>query len=109
MGVVSTSRMDVIQMMIAKGATEEEILRELHAQGINEDEVKGIISSWKKDRAAQKQKIGLTLLVIGSIACFISCVLTILDVFPALNNFFLYGLTSMGVVVIFGGLVLVFE
>lgn len=109
MSTISNPPIDLIQMMIAKGATEEEILGELHAQGINEEEAKDIIRSWKKDRVAQKQKNGLIMLIIGSIACFLSCVLTILDVFPALNNFFLYGLTSMGVVVVFGGLVLVFE
>lgn len=109
MSTVSTPPVDVIQMMVAKGANEEEIFRELSLHGISEEEARHIINSWKKEKAAHQQKNGLTLLVIGSFACFVSCVLTIADVFPALNNFFLYGLTSMGVVVVFGGLVLVFE
>jgi hypothetical protein len=109
MSAVSPPPVYVIQLMMAKGASEEEILAELSSHGITENEARDIISSWKKEKAVQKQKNGLALLVIGSIACFISCVLTIADVFPALNNFFLYGLTSMGVVVVFGGLVLVFE
>lgn len=109
MSTISTPPVDIIQMMIQKGATEQEIISELVSHGVTEEEAKDILTSWKKKKIATKQKNGLTLLVIGSIACFISCVLTIADVFPTLNNFFLYGLTSMGVVVVFGGLVLVFE
>ncbi len=63
----------------------------------------------KKQKIAKKQHMGFLFLAIGSFLGFLSCVLTMLDFAPGWNGFFLYGLTSAAILLVFYGLYLVFE
>lgn len=71
----------------------------------------GTEENTKKENAsvAARVKNGFILLGMGSVVCFSSCILTILNSDPALTGWLLYGLTSLGVIKAFAGLVMVFE
>jgi hypothetical protein len=109
MNTLSDMQYNKVQHVFRKGVSEEEVVSELLSSGVSEEDVQSIVAEWKKEKHARQQKMGLMLLVAGSLACFISCVFTMLNIMPALTNFFLYGMTSVGVMVVLGGLVMVFE
>jgi len=58
---------------------------------------------------SKRQAIGFILLVVGAIIGFVSCVLTLTNIFPGLFYWILYGLTSVALLLILAGLYLVFE
>ena len=109
MNILGDIHYNKVQHVFRKGISEEEVVSELLSSGVSEEDVLSIVAEWKKEKYARQQKMGLMLLVAGSLTCFISCIFTMLNIMPALTNFFLYGMTSMGVVVVLGGLVMVFE
>lgn len=109
MNTLGDIRYNKVQHVFRKGISEEEVVSELLSSGLTEENAQQIVAEWKKEKHARQQKMGLMLLAAGSFACFISCIFTMLNIMPALTNFFLYGMTSMGVMVVLGGLVLVFE
>jgi hypothetical protein len=99
----------LLKDLARQGLTEEQIYDHLIGTHISPSDARQMIEECKKENCMKQQKMGLTLLVIGSFICFTSCVFTMVEIMPSLTNFFLYGMTSAGVVVVFGGLVLVFE
>ena len=66
-------------------------------------------SSIKTTGLDKKQRIGIAITAIGSLICFISCILTILDNTGAYRGLVLYGFTSIGVTTIVAGFYLIFE
>jgi hypothetical protein len=98
-----------LKEMAKKGLNEEQIYEQLIEQQFSPTEAREMIETCKKENCMRQQKNGLTLLVIGAFTCFVSCLFTMLELMPSLTNFFLYGMTSAGVMVVFGGLIMVFE
>lgn len=109
MSTVATIDKSLLKSLAKKGFTEEDIYNDLLSRGIDQNDARQMIEECKRDNCLKQQKTGLTLLVIGSVFCFVSCIFTMLEVMPALTNFFLYGMTSTGVAIVFGGLIMVFE
>jgi uncharacterized protein YjeT (DUF2065 family) len=99
----------LMQELIQQGHSEEGVFHALIERNYAPEEARQLIEACKKLHCMKQQKTGLALLVIGSLICFSSCILTMLELMPTLTDFFLYGMTSAGVVVVFGGLVMVFE
>jgi hypothetical protein len=95
--------------MAKKGLSEEQIYEQLIEQHFSPMEAREMIETCKRENCMKQQKNGLTLMVIGAIICFTSCLFTMLELMPSLTNFLLYGMTSAGVIVVFGGLIMVFE
>ncbi len=81
----------------------------LSALGYDSDIHEAYLAAYKKLRNEKRQRIGFLFMGIGSFLGFLSCVLTMIDIMPAFNNFFLYGLTSLAVAMVFVGLFFVFE
>jgi len=98
-----------VQILLKNGMTEEQVLLEILNAGMDEPIAREMITSIKKEKYALQQRRGFVLLGIGSLLCFLSCVFTMLHLIPSLTGFLLYGLTTFGVIIIFVGLIMVFE
>lgn len=98
-----------VQLLIKKGMTEEQVMQEILNAGMDEPLAREMLTAIKKEKNDLQQRRGFILLGIGSLLCFFSCVFTMLHLIPSLTGFLLYGLTSIGVIIIFAGLVMVFE
>jgi hypothetical protein len=99
----------IAQTLFEKGLSEKEVQLEIQNLGVHETMAQELISHWKKLKYAARQKNGFFLLALGAFTCFLSCLLTMLHIFPDLTAFFLYGLTSLGVLKIMCGLFCVLE
>ena len=64
---------------------------------------------YRKMRTAKRQWRGFVCLGIGAFLGFFSCFLTLIEAFPSLNSLILYGITGVGVCIIFNGLYNIFE
>ena len=61
----------------------------------------------KADKSGQIA--GFIIFAIGGLLGFVGCVFTMLDFYPNLREFFLYGLTSVAVIMVFISLYLILE
>jgi hypothetical protein len=99
----------LLQQWIDQELPEADMVRELKDRGVPEDLVAELVADFKKHRADQRQRTGFILAGVGSLFCFISCLLTLLNPFPEYREFILYGITTLGVVIIFIGFYYIFE
>lgn len=98
-----------IQMWIRNNLDEIEIEKQLQNKGLQNDQILNYIKEYKKTKNAQRQTTGFILLAIGSLIGFVGFILTILNPFPSLYNFFLIGLTSIAAIIICLGLYYLLE
>ena len=92
-----------------KQLTEEMILKEVMQTTQDENQISEVLKGYKKYKADKKQMKGFIMTGVGSFICFISTVVTLLNPSPELTNFFLYWMTSIGILVTFWGLYWIFE
>lgn len=96
------------QWMFA-GYTNDTIWAELKEKGYLEEQIIEIIEAYKKHRHQVRSKKGFVLIVVGALLGFISCILTILDIFPALRDIILVGLTTLAISIAVLGCYYIFE
>ena len=89
--------------------SQEQVKTELELHGHGPEEVERQLRNFRKFLSDKRQQMGFIWMSVGAVLGFISCVLTMMDLFPAFNGFFLYGLTSFAIVVALYGCYLVFE
>lgn len=91
---------------LEKGLDEKEIKNQLASLGIDDRYMPEMLKEIKKLRQSKSTANGLVYILIGAVMCLFSCVYTIV----AGNNseLILYGLTSLGIIIIFIGLVKIF-
>ena len=99
----------IIKEWLANNLSLQSVEAELQQKGLDADAIIAHINEFKKQRNAKKQFKGFVLISIGAFLGFLSCVLTILQVFPEWYSLVLYGITFVGVSIIFVGLYFVFE
>ncbi len=87
----------------------QEVEEKLIALGYDSDYINVHLKEFNKLKYAKRQNAGFVLVGIGALLGFLSCVLTMVNPIPDLNDFFLYGLTSIAIIVVMMGLYLVFE
>ena len=87
----------------------EEMMLDLRNLGLSEEEVNNIYDQYNKIKLHERHLKGMMMMLIGGFIGFLSCVLTMLDLFPEIRGFTLYGLTSIGVLIAFIGAYFVFE
>ena len=98
-----------ILRMLENGETRDDIRVELLHQGHGHAFVTEVLEETVKLHQAAKRVKGLTLILIGGITCFVSFLLTIMEVFPGDSyGYVLFGLTGAGVLVAFFGCTKVF-
>jgi uncharacterized membrane protein YjfL (UPF0719 family) len=98
-----------IKQWIKEHLPETEVKGKLISLGLDETAIAENLKEFNKLKNARRQNFGFVLIAIGAFLGFISCVLTMMEIFPELNNFFLYGLTSIAIVVVLVGFYYVFE
>ena len=99
----------IIQQWMAAKRDPKSIEEELHNKGLDNDSISSSLKEYKRLRNAKRQSTGFLCMGIGAVLGFISCVLTVTNVFPGLFSAFLYGLTTIAVTIVFIGLYFIFE
>jgi hypothetical protein len=82
---------------------------QLQAEGFDENTIELYLKEFKKQQYAKRQLTGFLLIGIGAFLGFISCLATMTDLIPEWRNFFLYGLSFVGVSLVCWGMYYVFE
>jgi hypothetical protein len=95
--------------LLDEGVGREEIEQRLEEKGHDERFVKAFVKEAIKLRYSKRRSQWLTLILSGAVICFISFLLTITSSFSASAfPIVLYGLTSVGILVVFTGFMKVF-
>ena len=82
---------------------------QLREKGLDGETILNYLAAYKKKCCSRRQVTGFIYMAAGAFLGFLSCVLTLVNPVPALYEVFLYGLTSLAILVIFAGLYFVFE
>lgn len=102
-----TSVEEMARVWLANNYTNKQIEEALSTMGIETAHIPAMLKEIKRLRNAQKTTKGLIYVLIGAVLCLVSCVLTIL--LPQSNTtLILYGLTSLGIIIVFIGLMQIF-
>lgn len=91
-----------------KGYDNQQISNELMKLGIEEGHVPEMLKEIVKLRNSRKTASGLVFILIGAVICLISCIVTLTSDTHNIT-FVLYGLTSLGIIIVFGGLMKIFS
>ncbi len=100
---------DQLSRWAAEKMDPETVRATLESRGLDPDSVKSYMAQFRKLRNARKLFGGFLCCGIGAFLGFVGCVLSMVNPVPELYGFFLYGLTSLAILVIFAGLYLLFE
>lgn len=99
----------IIQQWFLDRLNVQEVEENLKSLGHDEDSISVYLKEFNRLKYAKRQNMGFGLAGIGAVLGFISCVLTMINPIPELINFFLYGLTSIAVLIFFAGFYFIFE
>lgn len=92
------------------GLSNEQIMAELQKHGFDGIGLQQMMVEIKKLRNARKTSSGLILIFIGGVVCLLSCILTMTTSYSHSNfAIVLYGFTTLGILIAFGGLVKIFN
>lgn len=92
--------------LLNRGRKREQIIEELQAQGHEAYFARNLVEETYKMRTAKLRSQGLTLVLIGAVVCLLSCILTITT--TSSLSLVLFGLTSVGILFVFAGLIKIF-
>ena len=98
-----------ISVWMSQKLSPEAVKDSLLAGGHNETNILEYLAEYRKRRREKKQFFGFALMFIGGFLGFLACILTLFNVVPDLHDVFLFGLTSVAIIVAFYGLYIVFE
>ena len=93
------------QLKISKSSA----LEELGGKGLSVEEISLIWENYSRYRLSKRITLGWTLMFVGGALGLLSCVITMLDPFPALRGLFMYGITSVAITMSLYGCYLVME
>lgn len=93
------------QRNVSKAVVQEE----LNNQGFSLEEITSMLEDYNRYRIARRNTMGWTLMGLGGLLGLVSCIFTMLDPMPVIRGFFMYGLTSLAVVMALYGCYLVME
>lgn len=86
-----------------------EVEERLITLGYDDESIAAHLQEFKKIKYAKRQNAGFIYVAIGAFLGFVSCVVTMINPIPEWNDFFLYGLTSLAIVIVFIGFYYIFE
>ena len=109
MSIQSTINSELLHTWIRDGCTPDEVREKLSAAGHGEESIISHIDSFRKLRNSKRQWKGFLCMSVGAMTGFISCVLSLVNPIPELYWLYLYGLTSIAILLVMSGLYLVFE
>jgi hypothetical protein len=106
---VSSANESIIKQWVNENLKKEEVEKQLLALGYDKAAVEAQLLQYQKEKMARKQFNGFVYLGVGAFISFVSCVLAMMNLLPGLTNWILFGLTTVGILVICKGLYNVFE
>ena len=90
--------------------SDEDIKAELMKRGVDERGLTELMKEIKQLRNSRKTSAGLMLILVGAVFCLLSCILTLTGTYSDSNfQLILYGITTLGILVAFGGLMKIFN
>ena len=98
-----------IQQWVDEKLDIQKIREKLESLSLDEETIVAHIQEFKKKKYANRQFKGFICLGLGAFLGFISCTLTLTNPIPEMYYWFLYGLTSVALTIIFLGLYYVLE
>lgn len=104
-----TINTSLIRQWISNNLDLSSIEKELQSLGHDSSSIEAYILEYKKLKHNKRLSMGSTMLAVGAVLGFISCVLTLWNPVPELYYWILYGVTSTAVLLISWGLYYVFE
>lgn len=106
-----SSTLDIasFRAMYKGGTPKEEILQMLVNSGLEVSQAEEMINGWQKAQQSARTSTGFMVTGTGAIICIFSCVITMLQLAPGMNGILLYGLTTVGAIIIMAGLWMIFE
>lgn len=104
MSFTSSINTTVLQQWVAEKLDAEKVNEKLRSLGYDEETIAANLKAFKKMYYAKKQWAGFVFLGIGAFLGFLSCVTSLINPIPELFDWFLYGLTSVALILIFRGL-----
>lgn len=98
------------KIWLDNGLNDQQIEAELLTSGTEARHIPGMLKEIKKLRNARKTSTGLIYIMIGAIICLLSCILTMTSSYSH-GNFalVLYGFTTVGIIIVFLGLMKIFN
>jgi len=109
MSITNTIDPALVRQWVAAKHGPEDIRSLLYALGHDEPSIERHLSEWKRMRYAARQWQGFLYMGAGALLGFLSCVMSLINPIPEMNGFFLYGCTSLAILIAFVGLYFVFE
>jgi len=110
MDIAGASILNEAKEWLDKGLGTEQIMLELKKRGFDERHIPEMMAQIKKLQNARKTSGGLILILIGAVICLLSCVLTMTSSYSHTNfAVILYGFTTLGILIVFGGLMKIFN
>lgn len=97
------------QQWLVNSLKPEKVRSELIAKGLDTDTIEANLQEYKRLLNTKRNFNGFIYLGLGAFIGFISCVLAVINPLPEWHNFFLFGLTSIAVLIVFIGLYMIFE
>lgn len=101
--------LDLLRAWVAEKIDEEIARERLIAKGFVGEILGKHVKEFRRLRSMHRQTTGFIITAIGAFLGFVSCILTMMDIAPAWNGFFLYGLTTVAVIITCLGLWYIFE
>lgn len=109
MPYTSTIPMEQLDLWLREQKPLKFVKEQLELNGMPVELQDEMYQQYRKMRTAKRQWRGFVCLGIGAFLGFFSCFLTLIEAFPSLNSLILYGITGIGVCIIFNGLYNIFE
>ena len=106
----NTSSPQDLRDLLKQGMADKDIEFLLQQQYKDEFLVNNLMSEVKKLRNSQKTASGLIFILVGAAVMLLSCMLTLMGNYSSTNfGLVLYGLTSLGIIIVFIGLIRIFS
>jgi len=97
------------EVWVEQGLSNNDIKQKLAFNGYDDKYISELLKEVTKLRNAKKTTRGLTFILIGACLCLLSCILTLSHAFTGSGfSFALFGITTIGILLVFGGLVYIF-
>lgn len=109
MSYTTAANNNAIEQWMAEKLNVEKLRAHLTASGCDEETINTTLQAFKKALYAKQQFKGFIFLGIGAFTGFLSCVTSLINPVPELFYWFLYGLTSVALLLIFLGLYFLFS
>ncbi|MCD6010660.1 MAG: hypothetical protein K0Q79_522 [Flavipsychrobacter sp.] len=95
--------------LFAQGMSREQVIAHLLDNGHDEVFAKELVAGALKLRDAKKRHQGLVFILFGAFVCLLSFALTITSSFTQSSfPYVLFGLTSLGIIIVFAGFIKIF-